>query len=75
MSEVNPFQIPIPTQLINDPQVRAYQEQLQVIIRQLRDRTGGDDDNLEELQAQVDLLEIALNENIETQILIRVTYQ
>ena len=48
MSEVNPFQIPIPTQFINDPQVRAYQEQLQVIIRQLRDRTGGDDDSLED---------------------------
>ena len=65
MSEVNPFQIPIPTQFINDPQVRAYQEQLQVIIRQLRDRTGGDDDSLEDLQAKVDLLEIALNENID----------
>lgn len=49
MVQVNPSPQPkLPESIRNDPQALAYFNQLEIIIRQLRERTGGDDDTIDD---------------------------
>lgn len=50
MTQVNPVPFPkIPSEWLNNAEKRAWAEQLQTIAFQLRERSGGDNDTVQDL--------------------------
>lgn len=65
MTQINPPpMLRLPDSFIRDPQVRAYQQQLQTILLQLRTGTVTGTDDLTELTALVNQINIELDENV-----------
>jgi hypothetical protein len=64
VSLVNPPPRPrLPKAFLNDPEVRGYVEQLQTIIFQLYQRTGGEDDTIDTDTGRILELENQVGEN------------